>query len=97
MNYSKDEFLDLMTQVDDAGGEHLDEMCAARTYKFTGERLKPATLPGCGNSTLFAVPYEGLDLKGNEMPVQPVRACAVDDDMGRWPRFGGDRFGKDEE
>lgn len=94
MDYSKQEFFDLLEMVEDAGGEHLDEQCLAKTYTFCGERLKPATLPGCGNSALFVVPYVESEDKNGEV-ITHVKACAVDDDMGRWPRFGGDRFGKD--
>ncbi len=93
MDYSKDEFFDLMQAAEDDGCTHTEEMCVAKEYNFTGKKSKPVTLAGCGNTTIFEVPYVGLDKHGNEMPVQPVRVCAVDDDMGRWPRFGGDRFG----
>jgi hypothetical protein len=29
-------------------------------------------------------------------PMGEVTVCAVDDEMGRWPRFGGDRFASPE-
>lgn len=94
MNYEKDEFFALMDLVEEQDGEHLDAQCSARTFEFCGDKLKPATLPGCGNSSLFAVPYK-TEKGGPDNG--PITVCAVDDDMGRWPRFGGDRFGRDEE
>jgi hypothetical protein len=92
MDYEKDEFFALIEDVEDQGGEHLDELCKHRRYEFTGDSIKPVVLPGCGNAALFRVPYEAIDKKGKEAGVQPIVVCAVDDDMGRWPRFGGDRF-----
>lgn len=94
MKYDKDEFFDLMERVDADGGEHLDAQCQAREFTFSGDKMRPVLLPGCGESALFHVPYEGIKGAKDNGPVQ---VCAVDDDMGRWPRFGGDRFGRDED
>jgi hypothetical protein len=94
MRYSQDEVIELMDRVEEQGGEHLDDQCTARRYSFVGDKMKPVTLPGCGNSLLFDVPYTGENEKQESVVV-----CAVDDDMGKWPRFGGDRFasmGEDE-
>lgn len=90
MNYSQDDFFELMDAVEAQQGTHLDEQCVAKKYIFSGKKIQPLTYPGCGNSALFMVPYEG----GKE---PEVKVCAVDDDMGRWPRFGGDKFGIDED
>ena len=95
MDYSKPEFFDLMERVDEQDGEHLDEQCRMKTYEFCGDELpeRAKRLPGCGESALFMIPYAGITgTKDNG----PVKVCAVDDDMGRWPRFGGDRFGRDD-
>jgi hypothetical protein len=101
VNYSKDEFYDLMEQVEAAGGEHLDEMCKMRSYEFCGDKLpdRAKVLPGCGESALFTVPYKTVkkNSMGDVLVDSEIKVCAVDDDMGRWPRFGGDRFGRDEE
>lgn len=102
MNYSQEEFFELMELVEDAGGQHLDEMCKMRTYEFCGDRLPDTlkTIPGCGEVALFTVPYKMVKKSktGRECLVdREVKVCAVDDDMGRWPRFGGDRFGRDAE
>lgn len=87
MNYSKDEFFDLMERTEAQGCTHTEKMCKARKYEFTGTKSKPITLSGCGNTTLFLVPYAGLDKNGKALPARTVEVCAVDDDMGRWPRF----------
>lgn len=92
MNYSESEFYALMESVEQQGGEHLDKMCKAKTYKMVNPKSKPVTIAGCGNSALFKVPYDALDKSGATVTVRAVEVCAVDDDMGRWPRFGGDRF-----
>lgn len=98
MNYSRQEFFNLMEAVEDQGGEHLDRLCAARSYTFKQSRAeeggnggwkfvsqgkpKVVTLPSCGNSALFVVPYEGEH--GTD---EALTVCAVEDDMGLWPRF----------
>ncbi len=92
MNYSEPEFFALLEAVEGQGGEHLDEQCKAKRYEFVGSDQKPVTLPSCGNNALFHVPYEARDADGMELGLHPLRVCAVEDDMGRWPRFGGDRF-----
>lgn len=91
MDYKQQEFFALIEEVEAQGGGHLDKQCKAKTYKF-GNNHKPLTLPSCGNSALFVVPYEALNKDGSEAGMHPLEVCAVDDDMGRWPRFGGDRF-----
>jgi hypothetical protein len=90
MNYEQEEFFELIERVEDQGGELLEEICRARKYEFTGDKIKPVTLAGCSAQALFRLPYDALDVKGNEVGVQPVVVCAVDDSMGAWPRFGGD-------
>lgn len=86
MNYSKEEFFDLMEQAEEQGIEHLDEVCTPKQYEFTG-RARPVVMRACKNAALFAIPHDdGV-----------VKVCAVDDSMGRWPRFGGDRFGREAE
>lgn len=107
MNYSRQEFFNLMEAVEDQGGEHLDRLCAARSYTFLQTRAeeqdnggwkfvangknKVVTLPSCGNSALFTVPYAVTDEeweKGDEIGWSgELTACAVEDDMGLWPRF----------
>lgn len=93
MNYTKDEFFDLMAQAEEQGCVHTDEVCSKRVYEFDGLR-RPVAIRGCNNSTLFDVPYESIVQDARPGLLEGV--CAVDDAMGRWPRFGGDRFGKEE-
>lgn len=91
MNYDKADFFALIERVEEQGGEHLDAMCVARDFEWCGDKLKPATLPGCGQIAQFAVPYEGM--KGTK-DNGPVQVCAVDDSMGAWPRFGNGELGR---
>lgn len=92
MMYSREEFFALIEAVEDDGGEHLDKTCEVRRYEFVGSKSKPFIPPSHRDPTLFLVPYEAADKRGLEMGTQAVEACAVEDDMGRWPRFGGDRY-----
>lgn len=95
MNYTREEFFDLMEEAEAQGSLHLETECRPVTYVFEVEgKERPVTLKGCGNATLFDVPYESdVGIVGTHM----VNVCAVDDSMGRWPRFGGDRFARVEE
>lgn len=90
MNYSKDEFFDLMEKAEAQGCVHRDEVCVDTTYEFDGRR-SPVRMRGCHNATLFDVPYESF-IDARQGTVQ--RVCAVDDAMGRWPRFGGDKYAR---
>jgi hypothetical protein len=92
MKYTHDEAIELMDAIEEQGGEHLDQTCSAKKYSFVGDKMKPVVRPGCGEDLMFEVPYVGEhDTKAS------VTVCAVDDDLGKWPRFGGDRFGREEE
>lgn len=92
MNYDQDEYFDLMERVEEQGGELQESICANQRYDFTGPNSKPVTIAGCGNQSIFTVPYEGVVAKDGEVEpgVYPISVCAVDDDLGAWPRFGGD-------
>ena len=90
MNYEQEQFFELIERVEDQGGEFLDDMCSARRYTFTGDKVKPVTLAGCGAQTLFRVPYEATSVKGAALGERSLVVCAVDDGVGGWPRFGGD-------
>jgi hypothetical protein len=94
MNYSQTEFLRLLDQIESQSGEHLDKPCTPQTYNFTGEKSKPMTFGSCGNFSLFSIPYAAQDVKGKDIGARKVQVCAVEDDLGRWPRFGGNRFAK---
>lgn len=88
MKYTQDEFFRLMEAIEEEGGEHLDETHDAMYHtKFTGDKMKGLEVHYCGLDVMFDVPYVGLDINGQPMQVQPVKVCAVDDMVGRWPRF----------
>lgn len=87
MNYSSDEFLRLMEAVENQGGEHLDKLCTVRRFEFSGDKIKPVSLPGCGNNSIFEIPYAAGDKNGRNKGMQTVTVCAVDDAVGYWPRF----------
>lgn len=71
MNYSPDEFLQLMEAVEAQGGAHSSEPCKPRNYKLrmpkpgnaTVRVWKNFTTTGCGAEARFVVPYD---------PTQPV-------------------------
>jgi len=92
VDYLNTELMDLMDQIAEQGGEHMDRTCVSREFEFVGPHSKPITLRYCNNDTVFAIPYEALDKEGREAGLQPVEVCAVEDNVGMWPRFGGDRF-----
>lgn len=86
MEYSQDQFFALMEAVEEAGGQHLEDVrCASRLYKWSGNQIKPARLPGCGNQTVFAIPYTADDKA--VATVHEIIVCARCDDVGMWPRF----------
>lgn len=92
MEYTFDELAQLVEAVEEQGGELTDLTCTDRVVKLTGPNAKPAKLRYCRNDTIFEVPYEAADKEGRSMGLQPIQVCAVDDNMGAWPRFGGDRI-----
>ena len=92
MIYSHQSFFDLIEAVEEQGGEHLEKSCEVRRYEFVGPKGKPFIPPTHSDPTLFLLPYDAIDKHGAEVGAQPIEVCAVEDDMGRWPRFGGDRY-----
>lgn len=86
MNYTPEQFFALIEAVEEQGGELTDDLCAARTYDFCGEKSKPVTLSGCGNTSIFEVPYEAED-EGDVGELGLLRLCGVCDDLGLTPRF----------
>jgi hypothetical protein len=90
MYYSQNEFFRLMEAIEDQGGEHLDQTHDPIYHTdLAGDnpKVKGFEMVYCGLDVLFEIPYEGLDKNGDEIGVQPITACAVDDWIGRWPRF----------
>ena len=99
MNYSPDDFLRLLEEVERQSGVHLPEPCTARSWRMQqpdakGDmRWREVFATGCGKDKRFAVPYEPAATSAKERQAMKERgagfvyACAVDDDMGKWPRF----------
>lgn len=90
MNYTEQQFVRLMEMVEAEGGEHLDEQCKGRRFEISGEpylKTQRVTLPYCGNSALFEIPYEKPVDGTNAAVLDKVRVCALDDMVGLWPRY----------
>lgn len=81
MNYSQEQFFELIAAVEAEGGSLTEDLCGAHSYEMVGEKSKPVMLPGCGNTSIFFVPYDLGDKLGE------LRLCAVCDDLGATPRF----------
>lgn len=96
MKYTPEQFFKLTELIQEAGGVHVDELCAAREYDLTGPKGrrpgKRLYMPGCGNYSIFSIPYEGSTVVDDEgdlktLPGGEVKLCAVCDDVGVTPRF----------
>lgn len=98
MQYHPDDFLRLVEAVEDTGGTLLPDICNPRQFKLrlpspeTGEyEWTDLYTSGCMREARFALPYnvpqskQGAKMK--ERAAGIVTVCAVDDDMGKWPRF----------
>lgn len=95
MEYSPDELDDLISDVESQGGALLPETCEGRfaIYAIPGsDKTIKAQTCGCGNNTMLVAPYEpAANAKDRKKLLTRgagfVRACAVCDDVGSWPRF----------
>jgi hypothetical protein len=66
MKYSNEDFIRLMTEIEDQGGEHLDEICGGQEYTFQvkkGDKIEERTAfqPGCESEALFNVKYDAYE------------------------------------
>lgn len=90
MNYSQEDFIELIEAVEEQGGTHLDEDCAKKVVlvkkRVPRGKTSRFALARCGNASLFEIPYE-LEDTGTAGEVGIIRVCAVDDNVGAWPRF----------
>lgn len=96
MNYEGDEFIRLLEEVERQGGEHLQEKCSPHKYRLQvpkpgkpeAKEWKEHFTSGCGKESKFRVftseASAGVDDFGS---AAPAVVCAVDDNMGMWPRF----------
>lgn len=88
MEITGKDFLELMEKVEDAGGVLGPDSCQPKRYTLKTEKdgrvLKTESVmtTGCHNETIFMIPYEK-----HSGGTETVIACAVDDDIARWPRF----------
>lgn len=99
MNYEPDDFLALLEEVERKGGAHLSVPCIPHEYKIklpdaSGRmRSRRSFTASCGKDAMFAVPYEPVARSPEEKKSMLERGagfatvCAVDDDLGRWPRY----------
>lgn len=90
MKYTLSEFTALIEAVEDAGGEHLDENHTKVWFnEWVGPNKQQPQPVGnnCGQEALFHIPYKSIDAEHGEINL--VKACAADDDIGKWPRFAG--------
>ena len=92
MRYIPDQFLALMEVVEAQGGVHLVDPCKPGEYFLDREdyrgnlKKRKFYTAGCNRAARFLVPYTS-DIDEAE---HTLVACAVDDGMGAWPRFGGE-------
>lgn len=99
MNYDADSFLALLEEVERQGGVHLPDPCEPVKFRLKqpngrGElKWKEVFTTGCRKDARFVLPYEPAARTAKERQAMLERgggfatACAVDDDMGKWPRF----------
>jgi len=97
LQYHPDDFLRLSDEVErqhgtSVPGPHNPRRLRMKATDADGEeRWQDAFTAGCGQETRFLVPYalpqgklgKAMEKRGAGV----VEACAVDDDMGKWPRF----------
>lgn len=88
MYYTQDEFFALMEVVEADGGKFLDKVHEDRLCDLpVGESgHKPGVIPYCNAIASFEIPYKPIG-DNPEDAVALIEVCAVDDWMGRWPRY----------
>ena len=88
MNYSPDEFEALHTEVEAQGGVLSPDICMPTDQTYTNppyvkeNHTEKKVTCGCGNLSIFVNSYVGENKKEGL-----IRACAVCDSVGAWPRF----------
>jgi hypothetical protein len=87
MKYERTEYEALYAEVEKQGGALTPDRCTPQDIIYTvppyakANRVNEATT-GCGFCSIFVSEYDGEKKKPGF-----VRACAVCDSMGAWPRF----------
>lgn len=75
ISYTQDEFLRLMTQIEEEGGHQAEDehgyplICADRTFTFSGPHGKPLKLDYCNHEAVFEVVYDPTQPVQMELPV----------------------------
>lgn len=97
MLYHPSDFQRLAEEVENQGGTslpgpHNPRKLTMKLPDAKGEqRWQDAFTTGCQQEAQFLVPYDLPDTRlGKAMEKRGagiVQVCAVDDDMGKWPRF----------
>jgi hypothetical protein len=98
MRYHPDDFLRLAEAVEEQQGALLPDPCVPQRYSLKipdgpGDepRWEDFYTAGCNKEARFVIPYPLPKGKaGRQMESRGagfLTACAVDDDMGKWPRF----------
>ncbi len=98
MRYHPDDFLRLEEVIEQQGGTRASGKCTPKKFSLKvpdaeGKvRSREYYTGGCGKESLFIVPYRkpsSRDEKGAtiEGGTGTLVVCAVDDSLGRWPRF----------
>jgi hypothetical protein len=98
MQYNPDDFLRLMEAIEAIGGAHCEKPCVGTKYKIQLPNAQNVLkwndkfTTACNQQTRFLVPYKRPGAPTEKMKEEEsdrglVTVCAVDDSMGRWPRF----------
>jgi hypothetical protein len=90
VEYSPTQYTRLLELIEEQGGEHLDELCVSRGHVFDPSPSngvgKVITMPGCGNYSIFLIPFES-EMQGGLGLLETAKLCAVCDGLGFKPRF----------
>lgn len=99
MRYDPDDFLALLEEVERKGGAHLPDPCLPQEFKIRlpdgsgKKRTRRAFTSGCGKDMRMVIPYDPVAKTDEERKGMLKRGagfvtvCAVDDDLGKWPKF----------
>lgn len=102
MNYSREEFDRLTDAVEEQGGTLLPEICESKDIEYRKKdgyarnKIERDVTQGCGHEAIFVSTYEPEKNSGEKTGF--VRACAVCDGVGAWPRYAhilGENDGED--
>lgn len=94
LNYHPDDFFRLLDLVEADGGALLEDRCESAAFQLTQPTISGAHVRrtfetvGCGEQSRFVLPYDRIaEAKLDADEAAFVTVCAVDDDMGKWPKY----------